>query len=90
MLLRPNLGFWRTIVDASMPNTKFLVQGNDAFDELVKFSVLPSFVTDRSLHREGPPPDRVVIPIEDASVHVIYYACFLEKAPWNLKKALAT
>ena len=88
MLLRPNLGFWGPIVKQAMPETKFLIQENEAFNELVKFSVLPSFVTDLSLRREGPPPDRVVIPIADASVQVTYYACFWEKTGWKLKKAL--
>lgn len=88
MLLRPNLGFWGPIVKQAMPETKFLIQENEAFNELVKFSVLPSFVTDLSLHREGPPPDRVVVPIADTSVQVTYYACFWEKTGWKLKKAL--
>ena len=88
MLLRPNLGFWGPIVKQAMPETKFLIQENEAFNELVKFSVLPSFVTDLSLRREGPPPDRVVVPITDASVQVTYYACFWEKTGWKLNKAL--
>lgn len=88
MLLRPNLGFWGPIVKQAMPETKFLIQENEAFNELVKFSVLPSFVTDLSLRREGPPPDRVVVPIADSSVQVTYYACFWEKTGWKLKKAL--
>lgn len=84
MLLRPNLGFWTPIVDQAMPDTKFLVQEKEAFNELVKFSILPSFASDLSLRREGWPADRAVIPIEDSCVHITYYACYEKK----LKKLL--
>lgn len=75
MLLRPNLGFWGDIVKKAMPDTKFLVQPADAFNELIKFSILPSFVTDLSLQRETAPQGRVMIPIDDKSVHITYYGC---------------
>lgn len=88
MLLRPNLGFWGPIVKQAMPRTKFLVQDNEAFNELVKFSILPSFVTDLSLRREGPPPDRVVVPIDDPCVQITYYACCEKKLTKRLKLGL--
>ncbi len=88
MLLRPNLGFWGPIVKQAMPRTKFLVQDNEAFNELVKFSILPSFVTDLSLRREGPPPDRVVVPIDDPCVQITYYACCEKKLAKRLKLGL--
>lgn len=76
MLLRPNLGFWETIVKQGMPRTNFIVQDAAAFDELVKFSVLPSFVTNLSLGKSGAPEGRCVIPIEDDAVRITYYICY--------------
>lgn len=76
MMLRPNLGFWFDLVKNAMPDTNFLTQDEDAFDELVRFSVLPTFVTDLSLQRSGAPEGRVIIPIEDEAVNIHYYCCY--------------
>lgn len=75
MLLRSQLGFWRPIVDTALPDTKFLVQEDTAFLELVKFSVLPSFTSDLAMQREGVPAGRVIIPIADDAANVTYYGC---------------
>lgn len=88
MLLRPNLGFWQELVCTAMPDTNFLVQDDEAFDELVRFSVLPSFVTDLSLRRSGAPEGRRIVPIEDAAVNIRYYACFRQKALLKLAAKL--
>lgn len=73
MLLRNRLGFWRDITEQKMPGTRFLEQEEIAFNELVKSSALPSFVTDVVLRREGNPPNRVNIPILDEEANVTYY-----------------
>ncbi len=88
MLLRPNLGFWAGIVKEAMPHTNFLIQDDTAFDELVRFSVLPSFMTDLSFKRkDGKAPEgRVVVPIADGSVHIHYYACYPPKRLPRLTK----
>lgn len=75
MLLRSHLGFWRPIADAALPDTKFLVQEDTAFLELVKSSVLPSFTSDLAMQREGVPAGRVLIPIADDAANVTYYGC---------------
>lgn len=75
MLLRSHLGFWRPIVDAALPDTKFLVQEDTAFLELVKSSVLPSFTSDLAMQREGVPAGRILISIADDAANVTYYGC---------------
>lgn len=73
MLLRNRLGFWRDIADRKMPDTRFLDQEDIAFEELVRSSALPNFVTDVVLRREGNPTNRVNIPILDEEANVTYY-----------------
>lgn len=73
MLLRNRLGFWRELTVRKMPDTRFLEQEDVAFDELVKFSALPSFATDLWLNREGNHVNRVNIPILDEEANVSYY-----------------
>ncbi len=73
MLLRNRLGFWRDIADRKMPDTRFLEQEDIAFEELVRSSALPNFVTDVVLRREGNPTNRVNIPILDEEANVTYY-----------------
>lgn len=73
MLLRNRLGFWRELTVRKMPDTRFLEQEDVAFDELVKFSALPSFATDVVLNREGNHVNRVNIPILDEESNVSYY-----------------
>ena len=76
MLLRNRLGFWRNVTDQKMPDTRFPEQEDVAFEELVKFSALPSFTTDVVLHREGNPVNRVNIPILDDEANVTYYCLY--------------
>ena len=73
MLLRNRLGFWRDIADKKMPDPRFLEQEDIAFEELVRSSALPNFVTDVVLRREGNPTNRVNIPILDEEANVTYY-----------------
>ena len=73
MLLRNRLGFWNGITEEKMPNTRFLVQEDSAFDELVKSSALPCFTTDLAIRREGRMPNRLDIPILDREANVTYY-----------------
>ncbi|MBS6255826.1 LysR family transcriptional regulator [Megasphaera massiliensis] len=72
MLLRSRLGFWKHVTEEKMPDTRFLVQNDADFDELVKASALPSFTSDRVIQREGEFPNRIKIPIEDTEANVVY------------------
>ena len=81
MLLRSRLGFWEHITDEKMSDTRFLVQEDSVFNELVKASALPSFTSDLAIQREGSVPNRVIIPITDPEANVTYYCCYLSKTP---------
>ena len=72
MLLRSRLGFWKHVAEEKMPDTRFLVQSDADFDELVKASALPSFTSDLVIQREGEFPNRIKIPIEDKEANVVY------------------
>ena len=75
MLLYSSIGFWHKIHDAKMPHSCFLVQDERfAFDELVRSSVLPSFISDEIIKQHRKPANRIVIPILDAEATVTYYS----------------
>ena len=76
MLLLNRLGFWKELTDRKMPSTRFLVQEDAAFAELVKASALPSFTTDRALARGGDDRTRIHVPILDPEVNVTYYCLY--------------
>ena len=90
MLLRNRLGFWRDVTDQKMPDTRFLEQEDVAFNELVKFSALPSFTTDVAFHREGNPVNRVNIPILDEEANVTYYCLYKPHGRNDLSAFLKT
>lgn len=80
MLLLSQIGFWKHICEEKMPNTRFLVQEEaSAFDELVKASALPSFVSDLSIQREREAPNRIRIPILDEEANITYYLLYQTK-----------
>lgn len=75
-LLRSELGFWDKICRDAMPASRFLVQTDEfEFNELVRNSSLPSFVTDVVLDHttSNIPFGRIAIPITDAEVNVSFY-----------------
>ncbi|HIU32049.1 MAG TPA: LysR family transcriptional regulator [Candidatus Caccousia avistercoris] len=76
MLLLDRLGFWEDLTNEKMPDTRFLVQENAAFYELVKASALPCFATDRVLVQEGPNQSRIKVPILDPEANVTYYCLY--------------
>ena len=79
MLLRSHLGFWEQVTNEKMPDTRFLVQEDSVFNELVKASALPSFNSNLAVQREGMVPNRILIPITDKEANVTYYCCYLSK-----------
>ena len=76
MLLLNRLGFWKELTDRKMPSTRFLVQEDAAFSELVRASALPSFTTDRVLARGGDDRTRIHVPILDPEANVTYYCLY--------------
>ena len=74
------LGTWETIVHERMPDTRFLVQEDFAFETLVRSSALPSFTSDMGLkYREGP-RNRINIPVLDPEANITYYCVYRSEA----------
>ena len=75
-LIRTELGFWDVLCRSRMPASKFLIQPDtEVFDEIVKASTLPCFITDYISSDTF--PGRVKVPIEEADADVTFY--LLEK-----------
>lgn len=75
-LVRSELGFWDRMCREAMPASKFLVRTDEfEFNELVRTSFLPSFVTDAALEHDTSiiPFNRIAIPITDAQANVSFY-----------------
>lgn len=79
MLLRSKIGFWNHMHINKMPDTRFLIQEEVAFDELVKASALPSFTSDLAIKRNGITANRITIPILDEEANVTYYCLYNTK-----------
>lgn len=75
-LLRTELGFWDVLCRRRMPASKFLIQTDtEVFDEVVRASTLPCFITDYI--SSDIYPGRVRVPIEEKDTDVTFY--LLEK-----------
>ncbi len=73
-LLRTELGFWDALCRQKMPASRFLVQTDDfTFNELVRSSSLPCFVTDYFRHPSSDYQGRVMIPLTDSEAKVTFY-----------------
>ena len=73
-LLRSRLGFWDDLCRREMPASRFLVQeDDDEFQELMRNSTLPIFITNLSTYRKEDMNGRVSVPISDPKANVTYY-----------------
>ena len=71
-----------------MPASKFLVQTDDfEFNELVKSSTLPCFVTNLVSDMDDILKNRVIIPISDFEANVNYHLIYLQKNKDLIKAA---
>ena len=87
MLLYADIGFWRSLPEQMMPHSRFLVQNERfAFEELINSSILPCFVSDLSIQRDGKPADRVIIPVLDQEASVTYYTVCLRNTLPKVQK----
>ena len=74
MLLYSDIGFWKKALEKEMPETHFLVQTEfSTFHELVKASVLPSFITNLAIKKEEETSNRINIPIDDPEASATFY-----------------
>lgn len=82
MLLYSDIGFWKKALEKEMPETHFLVQTEfSTFHELVKASVLPSFITNLAIKKEEETSNRINIPIDDPEASATFYlTCSSETA----------
>lgn len=75
MIVMPDIGFWKDIIDKKMPNFRFLAQTDKtSFEDLIEASVLPSFTSDQAMKDFAQPNDRVAIPISDSEVNLTFYS----------------
>ena len=89
MIVMPNLGFWRDIIDEKMPDSKFIEQTDRAaFEGLIPASTLPYFTTDIALNDYLQPKDRVHIPILDSEVNVTFFIVFKESKKQKFSQLL--
>ena len=73
-LLRSRLGFWDDLCRREMPASRFLVQENDdEFQELMRNSTLPIFITNLAIYSEKDMNGRVSVPIADPEANVTYH-----------------
>lgn len=73
MLLMPDIGFWKFILN-KMPASRFLTQSDRySFNELLQASFLPSFTTDLVEKYFADPSGRIHVPISDPEAVVTYY-----------------
>lgn len=80
-LLRSEIGFWDGMCRIQMPSSKFLVQTDEfEFEELVKESALPSFVTNLTPEAMLATKNRIPIPITDSDANVTYSLVFSKKS----------
>ena len=75
MIVMPDIGFWKDIIDKKMPNSRFLAQTDKtSFEDLLEASVLPSFTSDQAMKDFAQPKDRIAIPISDPEVNLTFYS----------------
>lgn len=75
MIVMPDIGFWKDIIDKKMPDSKFLTQTDkEAFEDLLGASILPSFTSNQAIKEFAQPKDRVPVPISDPEVNLTFYS----------------
>lgn len=89
MLLYGKIGFWYDIHTTNMPETRFIIQNDrQDFVDLVKESMLPSFVTDMSIKENRVPDHKLAIPVLDESASQTFYINYLKKNKSLFQKLL--
>lgn len=72
-LIQTNIGFWRDVVERTIPGATYIEQGDpNVFAQLARTTAHCTFVTDAP-YLEGFPSGRVIVPIADASAHATFW-----------------
>jgi len=80
MIVMPDIGFWKDIIDKKMPDSRFLTQTDKtSFEDLLEASVLPSFTSDQAMKDFSQPKDRIPVPISDPEVNITFYSICKQK-----------
>ncbi len=73
-LLFSNIGFWADVLHRRMPGARYVVHDDRiVFEQMVRSSELPHFVTDSPLVSANEPVGRVTVPVDDEEAHAVYY-----------------
>lgn len=79
MLLLSNIGFWREVCAAKMPQTDFIIQQEEAaFNSLVRLSALPSFTFDLALENYET-SNRIILPLVNPEANPTFYCVIPQK-----------
>ncbi|MBQ8919943.1 MAG: LysR family transcriptional regulator [Acidaminococcaceae bacterium] len=83
VLLFSTIGFWHSIHVKLMPHSRFLIQHDRAtFNELVNTTMLPSFMTNKSIRYFGKKNNRVLVPLLNPETSIdFHYICKKSKYP---------
>lgn len=85
-LVFEDIGFWRDIHQRSMPHATIINQKDrEVFFQLLRSSDLLAFTTD-AVQGTTALPDRVAIPIRDASAHATFYLVTLRDASERIRE----
>lgn len=89
MLLYNDIGFWYDVTLARMPHSHFLMQNElSSLAELMEASVIPAFVSDRSIEQNGAPVGRHIVPLLEEDAHAAYYAAYRTEQRQRLQPLL--
>lgn len=80
-LMAENIGIWKKVVEATMPDSKYLLQDSvDALSQIVIFSTIPSFISNISYKYLHQKENRTYIPFTGNNTSFTFYLyCLREK-----------
>lgn len=90
MLVFAGIGFWDRIHHIHLPHARFIMQ-QDRTDlaELIEHSDYPTFITDRTIDRDGMHGNnRVAVPITDDDAHQHFYLTYRKEDAHRLQSLL--
>lgn len=74
-LILTNIGFWRGVVDAAIPDARFIeLDDAQVFAQLARSTPYCTFMTDAPF-MGGAPAGRAVVPISDDAAHANFHLC---------------
>lgn len=91
ILAHSSSGFWIDICKKNLKDSKLLIQDSiDALHEIIDYSSLPAFHSDRAVEHGYTADDRIVIPVNDKAAHVTYYLACMNSEVLSLRAILCS